>query len=123
MGPKEVVLLLWVLPSFRRVNWYPAVGLDIELRPAVIARYRPFVLIRRQRKTNLEARRNSGRPHHADQQRVEIRAVATLGSAGPYGITVAPTGAGLVVAHSGDDVIVDCSCFLQGISDPTRLLR
>ena len=46
-------------------------------------------------------------PHHADKQRVKIRAVATLGGAGPYCIAVAPPGAGLVVAHSGDDVVVD----------------
>src|SRR2546427_8733839 len=93
MCPEEVIFLLWVLPSFRRVNRYPSVGLDIELSPAVISRYSPIVLVSRQWKTNFEARRNSGRPHHADKQRVKISAVATLGRAGPHGIAVAPTGA------------------------------
>src|SRR5260370_19645786 len=94
--PEEIVFLLWVLPGFRGVNRYPAVGLDIKLRPAVISRYGAIMLISWQRKTNLEARRNSGRPHHADKQRVEISAVATLGRASPYRIAVAPTSAGLV---------------------------
>src|SRR5260370_42230656 len=81
------------------------------------------MLISRQRKTNVEARRNSDRPHHADKQRVEISALATLGGAGPDRIAVATTGAGLVVAHRGDDVVVDCSGFLQRGLNPTRLLR
>src|SRR3989442_12488845 len=122
MCTEEVIFLLWVLPSFRRVNRYPSVGLDIELSPAVISRYSPIVLVSRQWKTNFEARRNSGRPHHADKQRVKISAVATLGRAGPYGIAVAPTGACFVVAHGGDDVVVDCSRFLQGVLDSTRFL-
>src|SRR6266404_5841070 len=125
MRPKEIILLLGMLPSFGGIHRDPAVGLDIELRPAVISRYRAIMLISRQRKTNFEARRNSGRPHHADEQRVEISAVATLGSAGPYRIAVAPAGAGFVVAHSGNDVVVvvDCSRFLQRILDPPCLLR
>src|SRR5467141_2410224 len=123
MRPEEIVFLLRVLPGFRRVNRYPAVGLNIELRPAVISRYGAIMLISRQRKTNFEARRNSGRPHHTDKQRVEISAVATLGRAGPYRIAVPPTGAGLVVAHRGDDVVVDCSRFRERVLDPTRLLR
>src|SRR5260370_15582878 len=121
--PEEIVFLLWVLPGFRRVNRYPAVGLNIELRPAVIARYRPIMLISGQRKTNFKARRNSGRPHHADKQRVEISAVAAFGRAGPYRIAVPPTGAGLVVTHRADHVVVDCSRFLQWVLDTTRLLR
>src|SRR5256884_7510211 len=123
MRPEEIVFLVWMFPSFRRVNRDPAVGHDIEFRPAVISRYSPIMLISRQRKTYFEARRNSGRPHHADKQRVEISAVATLGRAGPYRISVAPAGAGLVVAHRGDNEVVDCSRFLQRVSDSTRLLR
>src|SRR5260370_12293558 len=123
MRPEEILFLLRVLPSFRRVHRYPAVGLDIELRPAVISQYGTIMLIGRQRKANFEPRRNSGRPHHADKQRVEIRAVATPARASPYCIAVAPTGAGLVVAHGGDDVVVDCSRFPQRLSDPKRLLR
>src|SRR5260370_28363022 len=76
--PEEIVFLLWVLPGFRRVNRYPAVGLNIELRPAMISRYGTIMLIIPQRKTNFEARRNSGRPHHADARPVQISAVAPL---------------------------------------------
>src|SRR5438445_5454116 len=47
MRAEEVVFLLWVLPSFRRVNRYPTVGLDIELRPAVISVSCPIMLITR----------------------------------------------------------------------------
>src|SRR5712664_759718 len=121
--PEEIVFLLRVLPGFRRVNRYPAVGLDIELRPAMIARHGPIMLISGQRKTNFEARGDSGRPHHADKQRVEISAVAAFGRAGPYRIAGHPTGAGLVVTHRGDHVVVDCSRFLQWVLDTTRLLR
>src|SRR5229473_1125282 len=115
MRPEEIILLVGVLPSFRRVNRDPAIGLDIELRPAVISRYRPIMLIRRQRKTNFEARRNSRRPHHADKQRVEISAVAALGRARPYRIAVAPTGARLIVAQGGDDEVVDCPRFREWV--------
>src|SRR6267143_4012219 len=121
--PEKIVFLLWMLPGFRRVNRYPAVGLNIKLRPAVISRYGAIMLIGGQWKTNFEARRNSGRPHHAYKQRVEISAVATLGRAGPYRIAVAPTGAGLVVAHRGDHVIVDGPRFLQRVLDSACLLR
>src|SRR6266852_4202457 len=79
--------------------------------------------IRRQRKTNFEARRNSGRPHHADKQRVEIGAVATLGRASPYRIAVTPTSAGLIVAHGGDDIVIDCAPFRKWLLDSTGLLR
>src|SRR5216683_7112697 len=72
MRPEEIILLIGVLPSFGSIHRDPAVGLDIELCPAVISRYSPIMLIGRQRKTNFEARRNSGRPHHADKQRMEI---------------------------------------------------
>src|SRR6266849_8505380 len=122
MRPEEIILLIGVLPSFGSIHRDPAVGLDIELCPAVISRYSPIMLIGRQRKTNFEARRNSGRPHHADKQRVEISAVATLGRAGPYRIAVAPTSAGLVVAHRGDPVIVNCPRFGKRVLDTTRLL-
>src|SRR5713226_631520 len=81
------------------------------------------MLVSRQRKPNFEARRNSGRPHHADKQRVEIGAVAALGRAGPYRIAVTPTGAGLVVAHSGDDEVVDCPRSREWVLDSACLLR
>src|SRR5258708_18846205 len=77
--PEEIVFHFWVLPGFRRVNRYPAVGLNIELRPAMIARHGPIMLIGEQRKTNFEPRKNSRRPHPADQQRVEIGAVYPSG--------------------------------------------
>src|SRR5258708_29031850 len=83
MRPEKIILLIGMLPSLGGIQRDPAVGLDIELRPTVISRYRPIVLVSRQRKTNFEARRYSSRPHHTDKQRVEISAVATLGRAGP----------------------------------------
>src|SRR5258708_32706783 len=101
----------------------PDVGLDIELRPAVISRYGPIVLISRQWKTNFEARRNSGSSDHTDKQGVEMSAVAALGGASPYRIAVSPTGAGLIVAHGGDDVVVDCARFRDWVLDSTCLLR
>src|SRR5580704_107357 len=73
------------------------------------------MLIRRQRKPDFEARRNSRRAHHADKQRVEIGTVATLGGASPDSITVTPACAGLVVTHRSDDVVVDGARFREWI--------
>src|SRR5260370_40521999 len=77
----------------------------------------------RRGKSNVEARRNSRRPHHADKQRVEISAVAALGRARPYRIAVAPTGTRLVVAHGGDDEVVDCPRFREWVLESACLLR
>src|ERR1700681_730379 len=117
MCPEEIIFLIRMFPCFRGIHRDPAVGLYIELRPAVIARYSPSMLIRRQGKTDFETGRNSGGPHHPNEQRVEIRAVAALGSASPYRVAVSPTGAGFVVAHGCDDVVVDRACFREWLLD------
>src|ERR1700720_4625941 len=44
---------------------------------------------------------------------MEVGAVAVLGSAGPDGVAAAPAFAGFVVAHGGDDVIVNVAGFLE----------
>src|SRR5437879_3082004 len=44
---------------------------------------------------------------------MKVGAVAVLGGASPDGIAAAPTFAGFVVAHGGDDVIVDVAGFLE----------
>src|SRR5580704_5077446 len=55
MRPEEIIPLVGMLPSFGGIHRDPAVGFDIELRPTVISRYSPIMLIGRQRKTNFEA--------------------------------------------------------------------
>src|ERR1700719_4742319 len=110
-APKKIILFLRMLPGLRGIHRDPPVRLDIKLRPAVISRYGSSVLIRGQWKANLEARRNSRRPHHADEQRMEIGAVAPLGPARPDRIAVPPARSRFVVAHGGDHVIVDGARF------------
>src|ERR1700692_1283009 len=43
---------------------------------------------------------------------MKVGAVAVLGGAGPNGVAAAPAFAGFVVAHGGDDVIVNVAGFL-----------
>src|SRR5260370_13133811 len=123
MRSEEVSLFPRILPSRRSYHRDPAVSIDIKLRPAVISGYRSSVLIRGKRKANLEARRNSRRSHHADEQRMEIRAISALGGARPDRIAVSPAGSGFVVAHGGDHVVVDCARFRKWILKSACLLR
>src|ERR1700756_510383 len=81
------------------------------------------MLILGQRETNLEPRRNAGRTHHADQQRVKIGAVAAFGSASPDSIPITPACAGLVVTQGGDDVVVDGAGLGERVRQPVGLLR
>src|SRR5260370_36277076 len=115
MRPEEVILLLRMLPGLRSIDGDPAVSIDIKLRPAVISGYRSSVLIRGKRKANLEARRNSRRSHHADEQRMEIGAIPALGGARPDRIAGSPAGSGPSAAHGGDHVVVDSGRFRKGI--------
>ena len=59
------------------------------------------------RETDFEPGGNARSAHHADEQRVEVGAIAALPAAGPYGVAAAPALTGLVVAHGGKDVVVD----------------
>jgi hypothetical protein len=110
VGAEEIVALGGIFPRFGGVNGNPAKAIEVELCPAVIAGDVAFGLRFGERETNFKARGNPGSAHHADEERVEIGAIAALGSAGPDGVAAAPAFAGLVVAHGGDDVIVDVAC-------------
>jgi len=57
---------------------------------------------------------NAGGTHHADEKRMEIGAVAALCRASPDGVAAAPAFAGFVIAHGGEDVIVNVAGFLDG---------
>jgi len=71
------------------------------------------LLVGGKREPDLEACWNALRTGHGDEQRMEISAVALLGVAGIEDITAAPTGARFVVAHGGENVVVNGACFLQ----------
>src|SRR5882724_9892317 len=45
---------------------------------------------------------------------MKIGAVATLRGARPHGVTAAPAFSGFVIAHRGDNVVVDVTGFLDG---------
>src|SRR5271156_6921924 len=91
---EEIFALVRMLPGFGRVHWDPAESFDIKFRPAVIARNVAGGFIGRKRKTNFKARGDSGGAHHADEKRMEVRAIAALGCTSPDGVAVAPTFAG-----------------------------
>src|SRR5713101_8603542 len=114
---KEIVALGGVLPGLRSVHRHPAEALEVELGPAVVARYVAFGLVLRQGKADLEAGGDAFEAHHADKHRVEVGAVAALGRAGPDGVTAAPALARLVIAHRGDHIVVDLSRFLERVAD------
>src|SRR6266576_3811175 len=86
----------------------------MEFGPAMVARDVTFGLAFGQRETDFETSGNARGTHHADEQRMEIGAVATLCSACPEGVAAAPAFAGFVIAHGGEHVIVDMAGLLDG---------
>src|SRR5258707_1204682 len=71
------------------------------------------MLVRRQREANLKARWNALRPRHGDEQRMEIGAVALLSVAGVEHVAAAPASAGFVVAQRSEDVVINCTRFVE----------
>src|SRR5437667_6451275 len=49
-----------------------------------------LVLVLGEREADVETRRNALSPQHADERRMEVRAVAMLGFAGPHRVTASP---------------------------------
>jgi hypothetical protein len=106
VGAEEIIVLCGLVPGFRDVYGNPSRAVEIKPGLAVVASDVAFGFAFRQRETHFEARGNAGRAHHADEQRMEVRAVAALGGASPDGVAAAPAIAGFVVAHVGDDVLL-----------------
>src|SRR5882672_3019519 len=107
MCAEEVVMLLLMFPRFGDVDRNPAGGIDVELSPAVVPGDIRARLVGGQRESDLEACRNFLRTSHRHEDRVEVRAVAALRIAGPERVSMAPAGAGLVVLHGAENVLVD----------------
>ena len=107
VGAEEVGPLVQVLARLGGVDRHPAEAGEVELRPAVIARDLPLAVLGRQREADGEAGRDARGPVEADEQGVEVGAVAPLGVAGPGDVAVPPAGAALVVRHRLLHVVVD----------------
>ena len=84
-----------------------------EISPAVIARNLGGMFIGRKRESDFEACRGPLRTGHGDEQRMEIGAISLLGIASVKHVTVTPSCAGLVIAHGGENVVVDRSRLIQ----------
>src|SRR4029077_13085095 len=82
-------------------------------RPAVIAGDLARSPVGRHRKSYGETRRNAERPRIADENRVEIGAVATAVFARIVDIAAAPALPALVVLHGRDHVVVNGARHLE----------
>src|SRR5215471_18681876 len=112
MRAEEVITLLLVLPGFGDVDGYPSAIARVKLRPAVIAGNFALALVRRKRKPDLEPAGDLLRARHRDKERMKVGTVAPLRVARPESVAVSPAGAGLVIAHVGQRVIVERACLL-----------
>ena len=107
VSAEEIVALGGIFPGFGSIDGNPTNAIEIELSPAVITGDVALGLGFGQGKADFEAGGNAGGAHHANEERMEVRAIAALRTAGPDGVTAAPTFAGLVVTHGSEDVVVD----------------
>ena len=116
MRAEKVVAPFRVLPGFGNVHGNPAFAVDIEIGPAMVPGDLAGASFGRQREPNFEASRNALRSRHGDEQGMEVSAIAFLGIAGVENVAVAPSGPGFVVAHGGEDVVVDGAGFIERLS-------
>src|SRR5580704_1954308 len=101
-----------MFPGFGDVDGNPPVGRIEEIRPAVISGDVGGMFVGWQRETDFETRRNALRTGHGDEEGMKVGAITFLRIAGVEHIAPAPTGTGFVVAHGGEDVIVDGASFV-----------
>ena len=113
MGAEEVVTLLRVLPGLGNVYRNPSLAVDVELGPAVVSSDLGGVLVGRQRESDLEAGRDALGSSHGNEQGMEVSAVAFLRVAGIEHVAATPARSGLVVAHGGEDVVVNGAGFVE----------
>ena len=71
------------------------------------------MLVRWQGEADLEARRNALRSGHGDEERMEVGAVAFLSIAGVEYVATSPSGSRFVVAHGGENVVIDGARFVE----------
>src|SRR5260370_4529599 len=96
---EEEVALGGILPGLRSVHGDPSDAVEIKFRPAMVAWDIAFRLAFGQWETDFKSRGNAGRAHHADEQGMEIGAIAPLCSTRPDGVTAAPAFARFVITH------------------------
>ena len=113
VSAEEKVALRGILPGLRSVHGNPANTSQIEFRPAMVAADVAFRFSLRKRKADFKARGNARGAHHANEEGMEIGAVAPLGATGPDGVAAAPAFPGLVVAHGGENVVVEVAGFFE----------
>ena len=111
--PKEVVALLRVEAGLGGVDRHPAVTVEIELSPAVIALDAEGGAVWRHGKADDELRRNPDGARETGEEGMEVGAVTRLCVARPVDVPVTPTRATLVVAHRRHDVVVDGARLLK----------
>src|SRR5208283_5469666 len=89
--PKEVVMLLGILPGLGNIHGHPTHAIHKKLRPAVIAGYRALCSSGHG-ETYFEPCRDSLGARQRDEQRMEIGAIAVLGIAHTKRIAAPPAG-------------------------------
>ena len=78
VGAEREVALGGIFPGFRSIHRNPADAHEIEFGSAMVAGDVAFGLVFRKWKSDFKPRGNTGRAHHANEKRMEIRAVAPL---------------------------------------------
>ena len=118
VSTEEIIAPGGIFRGFGSIDGNPAGSVEVELGPAVVAGDITFGFGFGERETDFEARGDARSAHHANEERVEIGAIAALGSAGPNCVAAAPTFAGLVVMHGGNDVVINVARFgkIRGIA-------
>src|SRR5205807_7758540 len=112
-----------VFPSLGNIHRHPALAIEPEFSPAVVAGDLAGVLGGRNADAHLESRGDLLGACHGDEQRMEVAAVAALVVANPFHVTASPAGAALVVLQNGDHVIVEGASALQFAVASSSLLR
>ena len=113
VGTKEILAPFRILERLGGVHRQPAVSLDVQLCPAVIAVDLPLAPVGRHRKAHLEAGRDSQRPRVADDEGVEVGAITALRVAGPVDVAPPPAVPAFVVLQVLDGIVVDCPDLLD----------
>src|ERR1051326_8721505 len=110
---EEILALIGILGRLRCIDWNPAHALRIELGPAMVACDPSLPPVGGQREADREPRRNPHRTSIADEDGMEIGAVAPPLRAGVVDVPATPPLPALVVLHRRDHVIVDSPRHLE----------
>ena len=113
MRPEKVFAARRILGRFRGIHRHPADALGVEFRPAVIPPDLSCAARGGQREADGEPGRNADSARIADEDGVEVGAIAAPVFARIVDVAAAPSLAALVVLHGGHYVVVNGARLLE----------